>query len=177
MWGDMRASAGCEADSRGKNAQTLSLLRAASALLTHAPTAVSGCRVWLKSLVEATDADDAHLRRLANSGNGDSAERRFSWASLWQVHAECHVLIPPPGGYVTPCGVSLCATAADALEPRGEQRRVPALTAPGDDSLQTLCRVTSANHEPPPHFSPNETQYREQGHTFPFLFLRNEATD
>lgn len=64
MWGDVRASAGCEADSGGKNAP--SDIGTAQPCVCIANTCSDSC-LWVQSLLEATDADDSHLRRLANS--------------------------------------------------------------------------------------------------------------
>lgn len=47
------------------------------------------------------------------------------------------------GGCFHPVG---CSATLDAVDPSREQRRVPSLTTPGNESLQTLFRVTSANH-------------------------------
>lgn len=63
---------------------------------------------------------------------------------------ECFYPTSRPCSY-PPCGVSLHTPLPDAAPRREEERAKegPCLTAPGNDSLQMLCRVTSANHNKP----------------------------
>lgn len=63
---------------------------------------------------------------------------------------ECFYPTSRPCSY-PPCGVFLHRPLPDAAPSREDKRAKegPCLTAPGNDSLQMLCRVTSANHNNP----------------------------
>lgn len=70
-----------------------------------------------------------------------------------------------PCSCIHPVGFSCAGRSLDAA-PRREDNRAkegPCLTAPGNDSLQMLCRVTSANHNNP-FKPPKKMRYKEQGH-------------
>lgn len=72
-----------------------------------------------------------------------------------------------------PCGVSLRRPLPDTA-PRREDKRAkegPCLTAPANDSLQMLCRVTSANYNNP--LKPPENVIQGTGpRPFPALIMR-----
>lgn len=88
--------------------------------------------------------------------------------TLWSC--VCTALQGPAS--IHPVGFSRTDRSLDAAPRRedGRAKEGPCLTAPGNDSLQMLCRVTSANHNNP-FKTPKKMWYKEQGHGLFFFFF------
>lgn len=103
-------------------------------------------RIWQDHYFESLPECQYHVRAMVAITR--MAAIVFFACKNKRMHVEC-VSTPLRGhARIHPVGLSGADRSLDAA-PRREDKRAkegPRLTAPGNDSLQMLCRVTSANH-------------------------------